>query len=68
MASDAADHRPFTAYLACTEGEKLEVIIDNSEPVEISCEGTRHEISGIQKVALTGGAKIKISSSKQTGS
>lgn len=68
MASDSSGKGPFTAYVACTDNEKMLVSIDKgSEQKNVICDGNKHEIQGIQKIAVTGGVKIELSSSKHSG-
>ncbi|WP_152978014.1 hypothetical protein [Curtobacterium sp. S6] len=67
IASDASGKGPFSVGIACDGGGSLNLKIDNSTNHKIDCDGSKNKIDGIQKVALAGGVKLKISSDKQDG-
>lgn len=68
MASDSSGQGPFVLYAACTENEKMLVSVDQGkQQMEVPCDGDKHEIRDIQKIAIAGGVKIEISSDKKSG-
>lgn len=67
IASDASGKGPFSAYIACTEGGDMIVSIDSDFRETILCDGSIHEVPGIQTIALSGGIKATIESEKESG-
>ncbi|MFW0107658.1 hypothetical protein ACN08Z_00820 [Rothia sp. P7181] len=68
VASDASGKGPFTAYIACSEGEEMAVSIDSEIEKTVPCDESVYEIHEIQKIALSGGIKATVESSKKSGS
>lgn len=68
IASDASGKGPFTAYIACSEGGEMTVSIDSEIEKNVPCDGSVYEIHEIQKIALSGGIKATVDSSKDSGS